>query len=419
MSTPLPPGRGLWRLTLHNRSFAGAAGTWQTSLIAELTSARGRLLEQNLNAPAKLSFTLNGASAEAQLIKELQHEVVAWRWDTGSGADVPYFRGIVGQSEDQLTEQSHTVNFVCHDNLAMLARRYLTNVTPLNLVQTDQDNIVSHLVSLGTILTASGGTAFSPGSALPVTVLRVNPDGTARVGFSGVLRDRNYAGQSAIGDLITQLGAVIGGFDFDITPGWRVLWAGTQASDALRVFYPSQGVVRTEPLEFGGGIATVTRTADSGDYTNYWRVIGNNGSSDPNAPQLYSEAFNADSNNVGAVPVGTWMGADTGADVSLQATLDQQAQGNLNRSGVLVPSYALGLRGGVYAEGMLNMGDTVPIVIQSGRLNVNSSVRVVGLTFTIGDDGQEDVGLTVGRPATSLVSMLTATAADVNALARR
>lgn len=418
MSTPVPPGRGLWRLTLHNRSF-GNVTTWQASLIAELTSARGRLLEQNLNVPAKLSFTLNGTSAEAQLVKELQHEVVAWRWDTGSGADVAYFRGTVCQSEDQLTEQSHTVNFVCHDNLAMLARRYLTNVTPLNFAQIDQDNIVTNLISRATILTASGGTAFSPGSSLPITVLRVNPDGTSRNNFSGVLRDRNYPGQSAVGDLIAQLAAVIGGFDFDITPGWRVTWAGTQANDALRVFYPSQGVTRTEPLEFGGTIANVTRTVDSGDYTNYWRVIGNNASSDPAAPQLYSEAFNADANNVGAVPVGTWMGADNASDVSLQATLDQQAQGNLNLSGVLVPSYSLGLRPGAYAEGMLNMGDTVPIVIQSGRLNVTGSVRAVGLTFAIGDDGQEDVALTVGRPLTSLVSMLRASVADVNALARR
>ena len=414
----MPPGRGLWRLTLHNRSF-GNVTTWQASLIAELTSARGRVLEQTLNAPAKLSFTLNGASAEAQLVKELQHEVVAWRWDTGSGADVPYFRGTVCQSEDQLTEQSHTVNFVCHDNLAILARRYLTNVAPLTFTQTDQDNIVTNLVSRATILIASGGTAFSPGSSLPVTVLRVNPDGTSRNNFSGVLRDRNYTGQSAVGDLITQLAAVIGGFDFDITPGWRVTWAGTQSNDALRVFYPSQGVTRTEPLEYGGTIANVTRTVDSGDYTNYWRVIGNNASSDPTAPQFYSEAFNADANNVGAVPVGTWMGADNASDVTLQPTLDQWAQGNLNRSGVLVPSYSLGLRPGAYAEGMLNMGDTVPVVIQSGRLNVASSVRAVGLTFTIGDDGQEDVALTVGRPLTSLVSMLQASVADVNALARR
>ena len=44
------------------------------------------------------------------------------------------------------------------------------------------------------------------------------------------------------------------------------------------------------------------------------------------------------------------------------------------------------------------MGDVVPLIVQSGRLNVNTNVRVVGITYAIGDDGQEDVTLTVGRP---------------------
>ena len=149
------------------------------------------------------------------------------------------------------------------------------------------------------------------------------------------------------------------------------------------------------------------------------RVIGNNASADPAAAQKYSEASNADANNVSVLPVGLWQAIDQGADVTDQSTLDSQAAGDLNRSGVLVPSYTLGLRAGTYHEGTVNIGDTVPLVIRSGRLNVSSSVRVLGLAFDIGEDGQEDVEVTVGRPLTTLADMLAGTAADVNALARR
>lgn len=113
------------------------------------------------------------------------------------------------------------------------------------------------------------------------------------------------------------------------------------------------------------------------------------------------------------------MDAENAADVSVGTTLDQQALGWLNQKGVLIPSYTLGLRPGAYRDGSINMGDTVPVVIASGRLDVTTSLRVVGITFKIGDDGEEDVELAVGRPLTTLVDMLAGTAADVDALARR
>ena len=65
------------------------------------------------------------------------------------------------------------------------------------------------------------------------------------------------------------------------------------------------------------------------------------------------------------------------------------------------------------------MGDTLPLIVQSGRLNVNTTVRVMGLSFEPNDDGDEIVTLTVGRAPTSLVDILGAQAADIRALSRR
>jgi hypothetical protein len=65
------------------------------------------------------------------------------------------------------------------------------------------------------------------------------------------------------------------------------------------------------------------------------------------------------------------------------------------------------------------MGDSVTLVVRSGRLNVNTTVRVVGITYDVGDDGEENVSLTVGRTSPSLGAILAGYSADINALARR
>ena len=251
IDTP-PPGRGLWRLTLHRRAFSDVG--WQSTLISELPGAYGRRLEQAWNAPAKLTFTISGRAAAAKLITELQTDVIAWRWNPATGKDVPYFRGVVAQSEDQLTESEHVTTFTCHDYFSVLARRYLTR--SLAYANAEQDTVVTDLLAHGHNMVPSGAApaSFLPGSWLPLTVRACNGDGSAR-GASGVLRIRNYVGQSSIGDLITQLAAVLNGFDFDVVPQARFGPGAT--GDYLRVFYPSQGVARAEPWAYGGAVSTV------------------------------------------------------------------------------------------------------------------------------------------------------------------
>jgi hypothetical protein len=134
---------------------------------------------------------------------------------------------------------------------------------------------------------------------------------------------------------------------------------------------------------------------------------------------MFSEQWNADANDVLEKPVGLWSDLDNASDVSIKTTLDEQALGNLNRSGLLVPSYSVTLRPGVYGEDVFNMGDTVPLIVRAGRLDVSTSVRVVAMTFAISDDGDEAVELTVGRPRLQLVDLLTASPRDIDALARR
>jgi microcystin-dependent protein len=405
---PVPEGRPRWRLTLHERQFQHR--DWRDTLITEIIGARGVRLETAWNTPAKLTLTLDGHHPTTAHIRELIHDIYAWRWDEWAGVERCMFRGIVAQSEDQLTEQSHTVSFVCHDYLKMLERRLLTN--SYECVNLDQDLIVSQLLDRSIDARSSSGVSFYPGSYLPLQITLVGPDAAPR-SLSTVGRDRTYLAQSIVAELLGNLANVIGGFDYDVRPG---ALAGTPY-DQLRIFYPYQGVVRTTPLVYGTTVSSMTRAANVANYANYWRTLGHQTEDDPENPvQLFSEVWNTE---VDHGPIGTWMSGDNASDVSVQDTLDQKAAGNLATYGQLIPTYTIQLRPGMYVYGRADVGDVVPLIVQSGRLDVQTDIRILGVAFGLGPDGEENIEVQVGRPAPDLFTQLTRADADVDALARR
>jgi len=116
--------------------------------------------------------------------------------------------------------------------------------------------------------------------------------------------------------------------------------------------------------------------------------------------------------------------ADNAADVTIQGTLNDKATGDINLAGILVPSYSVTMYPDAYRYGYPNMGDNCPFIAKVGRLNINSlppsgGLRVLGITYDIGDDGQENIELTLGRPLRSLAELFTQADRDVDALARR
>jgi hypothetical protein len=398
---------------LHRRAYT-ARLPYASTVVTEINGARSRRLEQTYNGGATLSFVVGGSSAAAPLIRELQHDVIAWRWDDTTDADVPVFRGLVTQSQDTLSEQANTVTFTCHDYLAMLGRRLLTaRYSPPP--QYDQDFIVALLVQWARYNQTASGVALTPGSYLPIETLTVDPSGAYRPNPSRVLRDRTYEGQQKIDEAISNLAACDNGFDYDVAPV-----GGAGGDDVLRIFYPYQGVLRTDlVLEYGSSVRALSRSVNSADYGNYWRVVGATPPTDSTAPPMYAEKWNADANDVTRVPVGLWQSGDNASDVSVQTTLNEHAGADLARSGVLVPSYSLDLRPDWYTWGNPRMGDVVTLRVRAGRLDVDTEVRVVGVAYDIGEDGDETVSLTVGRPDVTFGDLWTRTDRDINALARR
>jgi hypothetical protein len=383
-------------------------------MLAELTDARSRKLEKTLNGRSALSFTIDGYSSQAHLITELATDVMAWRWDDRSNVDRCVFRGIVDNGEDQITEEDAVVNFTAHDYLSMVDRRFVTNPNGLTFTQIGQDQIIATLVTnASNVIPSAGGASFDPGDNLQLQMGFMNPDGTSRPqNTPNILRDRTYEAGKSFGEAVNDMSSDISGFDYstehEMFPGW----------DRVLVWYPYQGTARTDlTLLYGATVRALTRTVTAADYANYVRVIGSTPSGGT-AP-LWAESWNADANDVTRTPVGLWMRSENATDVSIQATLNDKARGFVDRYGLLVPSYAVTMRPDAYSWGFPNMGDTVPLIVQAGRLDVNTTVRVVGITWDIGDDGQEDVELTVGRPLSSLVSLLRKHGSDIDQLARR
>ena len=158
------------------------------------------------------------------------------------------------------------------------------------------------------------------------------------------------------GTALDQLANVINGFDYD------VLTDPNTGRDAVRIFYPSQGVTRTISYAYGAQLAGLTRTVASDEYANYQRMLGNNQSNDPGAAQVFAEAWSSDASNIAPNGLGLWMNALQAADVSVATTLAQQCQGALNVSALIVPTYTVTLMPGTYSYGSPNIGDTIGLV---------------------------------------------------------
>lgn len=443
---PVPPGRGRWRLTLHWKRLAPGQ-TATTTMITELRGARSRTVTRTLNKPSTLTFTISGRTSAASRIEELAQEVWAWRWSYVLGVDVPMFAGVITDAEDQLTEQDHTINVTCQDVSAQLSARQLVTQQAdgqaYDVLNADQDKIISDLIlaagGRSDQTTATGALlAAHPGLYLPLIAARRNSDSTRRTTMSSQLRQRTFPVGQVVFDALDGLcnDSISGGFDWDVVPN-----PSDTSTDLYRIFYPTAGIFRSDkPLVYGWNLATVpSRTITSSDFGNWQVGIGAAPSVDSTAtpspatvPPFYS-ATDPSMDSVLAGSPGIWMRTSSFSSVSDMPTLVENTTGQLATNGVIVPSYTAGLRSGAWDRLSpqsdtdparswpgIHMGDTVPLIIRSGRLDVEDAIRVVGIVYSVSDDGAaESVQITFGRPDTTLADYFTGAERRLATLERR
>lgn len=358
-----PPGRAaVWSFVL-----GPAAG----GMTRELSRARSRKCSFKLTEPSEVSCELDGRHPEAGYLSELATDLHVLRAPYHGARKERLYRGRIGKSGDTFDTDTHSVTIPSLDYRAVLQRRHLMSGSQVTWTQKDQAEI-----AFGLIQQAQRHSGGSYGIVL------------GRTPATGVLRDRTYELGDNIGDRLQELSEVIDGFDWDIT-------STSPAGLQLDLWYPRRGTALDGiVLEFGGAIASGTRTVDSGDYANHIRVTGSQPEGGGEEPAIQERS----APDLGSRPEGRW-DKTYGESITTTKALEERADWLLDQAQVVTPSYSLSMRRGWWrGPSHVWLGDTVTVRIRSGRLRVNTRLRVHQIDIDISDDGTEDVTLTVGGP---------------------
>ena len=337
--------------------------------VAELTEARTRRLELSLDASGQATWTMPGRHPQTRLVAELSTDLAVAR-----NREL-IFRGRIGGSDDTLSPTVHTSTFAAVDYRGMLDRRIIWpgNRTVFN--NTEQAAIARALV---TDTQARGD-------------LGITYDATV----TGVNRDRTYEEGQYVGELIANLGRSINGFEWDVSP-----------LKVLRFFSPQRGNPVPIILEYGRDLSDVRRTVTSTKFANALRYSG-------------SDDIAAVIRQVAPGPEGRFEHQDGNPDVTQAGTLNQQADGAFAQASQIRPAYRVTLRPGRWDPPLMWLGDAARLLVRSGRLNVDTVLRIFGLTVELDEDEVETVHLDLGAHPPALTDRLNDTAARLDRLERR
>lgn len=358
-----------------------------------LTEATGRKYTAKLTEPSELSFGLDGRHAQAAAIDELATDVHLL-WTSDAGATQILDRCRVGSTQDAFTEDDHKVAVTCLDYKGVLARRRLYTGDTLTYAATDQAEIAWGLIS-----SMQGNTGGQLGIAKGWT-------GTTP---TGVPRDREYEVGDSVGERVQELSEVLGGFDWDILP--------TSASGLeLDVWYPQRGVDRGVVLEYGGMVASGNREVNPADYANALRYTGWAGDDITPGPT----AVESEAPDLASMPQGRWDAVFGDEGLINQESLDERAAWQLDQSQVIRPVYTVRLKRGAWdGPDHIWLGDPVRLVIRSGRLDVDTTLRVYEVEIDLDGNGGENVSLALGGPRPDYRRRTTAVERRLRDLERR
>lgn len=346
----------------------------------ELRGASARKVTLRLNDPSDASVTLDGEYPAAARIVELATDVYAYRAQFKGGPKQLVYRGRIGKSSDSIDESGHTVVVPSIDYRGVLKRRLLLSGSKQVWTQVDQCLIAWELLQEA---------QNKPGGDYGI----VNGLGQT----SGQLRDRSYNLGDVIGDKVNELSQVIDGFDWDIT-----------ATDVYGVlglrldrWFPQRGSYKGAVLihvRNGGNVQSVRREVDSSDFANYIRVEGkqpDGGGAMPATQERPGSWYTP-------TPIeGRWDKAFS-EDITTTAALEDRADWLLADSSLVRPSYTVVLKPGFWrGTDHIGLGDTVDLVVQSGRLDVATQLRVLEISVEIDEDDVEQVSITLGSPRKS------------------
>ena len=334
---------------------------------------------QNLNKPSTLSFSMSGFSEGNIHLGEMDTDVMLYE------DRALRYRGRVTGISDTIDESDHKVSVSSSDYRSLLNRRITW--TDLAYTQTEQTALGFALITYA---------QQRNGGDLGITrgVLQT----------SDVLRDRTYPAGSNILKILDELSNVVTGFEWEIDQ-WR----------KFNVWNPFRGTSTTVIAAHGSNVNSITRQTDPSTYANAVRSSGATGVTAAGV-ELASLADVAN-----PLPQGRFDLQEGNTDVTTYAVLLEGAQGKLASMSALNPSYTLQMTPGTWSYDSIHLGDTIRVVVRSGRLDINELQRVQGIALKVGSDGVQRYTLTVGvsRDTDPLLNQFRDVNKRLNQLARR
>ena len=189
---------------------------------------------------------------------------------------------------------------------------------------------------------------------------------------------------------------VIDGFDWDISPDLQ-----------FRLWYPARGSSGGWAAVWGDTIRGVERTVDPSGYATDVYATG----AESLSPITRS--------TLGTREAGRWETVASWPDVSVAGTLAEAASATLADAEVVRPAYRLRVSPGAWTPTDAWLGDTHRIVVRRGRLDVDTTGRIVAVDIALDGAGGEDVTLTVDRRPVDLADRLLGMSGRLGTLERR
>jgi len=318
----------------------GAANTYQ------LPFMRSRKITFRRRGPATVTWKMDGRDSRTESVTEMVHDLKGYR------DKELLFRGRIGPSNDDIGGR-HNVNMAALDYRGRMQHRLIKSSYTLGYLGVEP---VSQINSLLATLQAetNGNEGISAGTQDTVAAR----DFTWRLGMS-----------------FTQAVDVIAeaddGFDWEI-----------DANMNLNTYAPSRGSTKTEPLDFGGAIASVKRQLKGNAFGNFVLGMG----------QGFLSPEEIAASDIATDSRGRWEITRSWPDVATQAVNDGRTQYLLDEVNTRQYHYKIKLRQGWWTgKDKLWLGDVFPVRVKSGRLDIDTTLKVENIVISLDSSGVETV----------------------------
>lgn len=333
-----------WRAVLVNSNDGSGIGG--------LTAATQQKFIWNLVDTCTVGFTLPGTHPPAADIIEGETDLKVY-----DPSGTLRFRGRMGSSTDTVSPAGHVCQFGAVDYRGFLQRRILWPGNTQSWVTAEQVDIAWQLIE---------DTQSLPGGDLGITRGSTPP--------TGVFRTLSYDTAVNLGTTLSALASLSDGFEWEIDENLR-----------FNTYYPSRGSDPGITLAYGPQISSVTRTVDTSTFANAVYFSG-----DSSLTPITEVASDFG-------PSGRWEAQVGDTSILDLTTLTAAALAALAQDEQITPSYQVVLNPKFgWTPDLLWLGDTVRLIIKSGRLDVDATYRVTQVEVDPGDEGGEVDTLTLG-----------------------